>query len=214
MSSNPEIKSERPLFFKELIMFICKFQLKHSFSSFYQYAEEVKQGSINTFLSSQQYQDFIRVFQKKPETFVIVPGIANMLFNEFSLFNQQGMLDQWKLCFCSLLHNLSKRKRGLSYSLRDSKANKVNHDDFSYIASSEKMEDKIIKSVGGDNYSGFCRLKVFQSQTDLLIKECVERYQDETTYTINMIKNFIANNGGIENFSFVSEELLQVVITN
>jgi hypothetical protein len=48
-------------------------------------------------------------------------------------------------------------------SLREMKSKSFN-DDFSYIAPSDKMQDKIIKSVGGDNYSGFCKLRVFQSQ--------------------------------------------------
>ena len=41
-------------------------------------------------------------------------------------------------------------------SLKDLRARGIDND-FSYIASSEKMEDKIIKSVGGDNYSGFTK---------------------------------------------------------
>lgn len=153
-------------------MFICKFQFQHSFTKWYEEAEKVHQGSINVFLSSQQYQDFIKVFQKKPESYVIIPGIANMLFDEFSLFQQTNMVNQWQNIFISLLINLQKRTKGififydkiltgLSQSLRNMKGK--GDQDFNYIACSSKMEDKIIKSVGGENVSGFYKLKVFQT---------------------------------------------------
>jgi hypothetical protein len=93
-------------------MFICKFQEKYTFTKFYELAENVKSGSIQVFLSSQQYQDFIKVFQKRPESYVVIPGVANMLFDEFPLFNQTGMIEQWKSSFNSLLYNIQKKKRG------------------------------------------------------------------------------------------------------
>jgi hypothetical protein len=111
-SANSDIASARPLFFKELVMFICKFQEKYTFTKFYELAENVKSGSIQVFLSSQQYQDFIKVFQKRPESYVVIPGVANMLFDEFPLFNQTGMIEQWKSSFNSLLYNIQKKKRG------------------------------------------------------------------------------------------------------
>jgi len=135
-----------------------------------------------------------------------------MLFDEFQLFTNCNMMDQWKLTFNSLLFNVQKRKRGFAYSLRD-KVSKT-CDDFSYIASSEKMEDLIIKGISDTDYSGFCKLKVFQSQTDLFIKDCVERYKDDTQYTLQKIQGFIDSQGGIQNFDFIPQDLVQVLVNN
>lgn len=192
-------------------MFICKFQFQHSFTKWYEEAEKVHQGSINVFLSSQQYQDFIKVFQKKPESYVIIPGIANMLFDEFSLFQQTNMVNQWQNIFISLLINLQKRTKGLSQSLRNMKGK--GDQDFNYIACSSKMEDKIIKSVGGENVSGFYKLKVFQTD-DEFIKIVVSKYQDDVQYALNRTRMFIEQHGGPASFPFIPSELQAVLMQN
>ena len=101
-----------------------------------------------------------------------------MLTDEFQLFQQYNLCNQWQAIFISLLTNVNRKKKSL-------KGIRKMHGDqsFNYINSSEKMEDKIIKSVGGENVSGFSRLKVFSSQKDEFIKYLIEKYKDDIEYT-------------------------------
>lgn len=143
----------------------------------------------------------------RPDVDLVTMGLSKLLFNEYSLFAELNLLDEWKFSFLTLLRNIEARTIKKNRPLRQRVAEPG---DECFQKSSDELQNQNLRE-NAKMQVVFQRLQSLPKKGDSVLKGLQEMNVNDIDFAIQKIKEFLNGPGSQFNYDFLDGGLKDMI---